>query len=110
MAQNHQPAPRCAAARCPQNPVSGRENCPALPSGCTLRNVGRSYATVRCHAANSGTDAEYAKSYAVKVEADLNAAPPLARCRAALTLEVERSPSRGSGLDPARCQDEKSVG
>src|ERR1700682_4291845 len=61
MAQNRRPAPRRAAARCPQNPVSGRKTRPALPSGCTLRlrNIERSYTTVRCHAANSGTDAEY---------------------------------------------------
>src|SRR5712691_8784760 len=72
-AQIRLPAPPRAAARSPHNPASGLEPCPALPSGCTLRNItdrtGRYFAsprrspdrdaTARCDRADSGTDTEY---------------------------------------------------
>src|SRR6266581_7292904 len=72
-AQIRLPAPPRAAARSPHSPASGLEPCPALPSGCTLRNItdrtGRYFApprrspdrdaTVRCGRTDSGTDTEY---------------------------------------------------
>src|SRR5882672_1225544 len=72
-AQNRLPAPPRAAARFRHSPAPGLEPCPALPLGCTLRNItDRTWryfasprrspdrdATVRCGRTDSGTDTEY---------------------------------------------------
>src|ERR1700737_1598714 len=59
MAQSRRPAPPRAAATFRQNPASGLEPCPVLPSRHTLHYPEEPDAIARCSGANSRTDAEY---------------------------------------------------